>query len=73
MLLPSAAQVAALLSSRKYNSKMDYVACGCLHMYKIITKKSSPEELRVMARGAGFFCRTSAEAPAVMITKLCVT
>lgn len=72
MLLPAAAEVAAFLSSRKYNLKMDYVACGCLHMYKIITKRSSPGELRVMAGGAGFFCRTSADPPAVMISKLCV-
>ena len=46
----------------KYNPKMNYVACGCWHMYKIITRRSSPGELRVMARGAGFFCRTSVES-----------
>lgn len=71
-LLPPAAEVAALLSPRKYNPKMDYVACGSLHTYKIITKRSSPGELRVMAGGSGFFYRTSADPPAVMITKLCV-
>lgn len=72
MLLPSAAEGATFLLSRKYNPEINYVVCSYLHMYKIITKRPSPGELRVMTGGAGFFCRTSADPPAVMITKLCV-